>query len=63
MLIFSGTVIGLEYNGDNCVQICQDLTCKITAGSTGLVFVSQSKEVADQQIHNYYDFADMQMAV
>ena len=56
-------MIGLEYNGEGSVQICQDMTCQITAGSTGLVFVSQSRDIADQQIHNFYDFADMQMAV
>jgi hypothetical protein len=56
-------VIGLEYNGENCIQICQEVIMGITKGLTGLVFISQSRETADEQIENYYNFADMQMAV
>ena len=61
--IFPGPVIGLEFNGDECIRYCQDVASTITAGSTGLVFVSQSAQLAQQQIENYYNFADMQMAV
>lgn len=62
-LVAQGDVIGLEYNGDNCIQACQDQVVQITQGSTGLVFVSQSRELAEQQIENFYNFADMQMSV
>ncbi|XP_052243541.1 protein XRP2-like isoform X2 [Dreissena polymorpha] len=58
-----GLVIGLEYNGEHSIQVCQEVVMTTAAGSTGLVFVSQSRESAQQQIHNYYDFADMQMSV
>lgn len=58
-----GPVIGMEYNGDNCIQMCQEVIVGITKGTTGLVFISQSRDTADQQIENYYNFADMQMAV
>lgn len=58
-----GPVIGLEYNGEECIRYCQDVASTITKGSTGLVFVSQTPQLAEQQIENYYNFADMQMAV
>lgn len=58
-----GPVIGLEYNGDNCIEICQQVVTGITKGSTGLVFISQSRDTAEKQIENYYNFADMQMNV
>ncbi|XP_052797927.1 protein XRP2-like isoform X1 [Mya arenaria] len=58
-----GDVIGLEFNGVDAVQTCQEVVTRLTAGSTGVVFVSQSREAAETQITNYYDFADMQMSV
>lgn len=61
--LYLGPVIGMEYNGDNCIQTCQEVIVGITKGTTGLVFISQSRDTADQQIENYYNFADMQMAV
>ncbi|XP_060576615.1 LOW QUALITY PROTEIN: protein XRP2-like [Ruditapes philippinarum] len=63
VVVSRGPVIGLEYNGENCIQICQEVIMGITKGLTGLVFISQSRETADEQIENYYNFADMQMAV
>ncbi|XP_060568964.1 protein XRP2-like [Ruditapes philippinarum] len=63
VVVSRGPVIGLEYNGENCIQICQEVIMGITKGLTGLVFISQSRETADEEIENYYNFADMQMAV
>lgn len=62
-VVSRGPVIGMEYNGDTCIQYCQDIIVGITKGSTGLVFVSQAKELAQQQIENYYNFVDMQLHV
>ena len=62
-IILVGDVIGLEFNGDHCIQYCGEVVHSVTHGDTGLVFVSQSRETADRQIENYYNFADMQMGV
>ncbi|XP_074661001.1 protein XRP2-like [Tubulanus polymorphus] len=56
-----GPVIGFEYNGDDCIQLCQQAVVAVMQGSTGLVFVSQNKSLAQQQIENFYNYADMQM--
>ena len=60
---YPGNVIGLEFNGVDAVQTCQDVVTRLSAGATGVVFVSPSRETAEQQITNFYDFADMQMNV
>ncbi|XP_059161923.1 protein XRP2-like [Physella acuta] len=58
-----GHVIGLEINGDGCVALCQSIVTELMKGTTGLVFVSQSPSVAESQIENFYNFADMQMGI
>lgn len=61
--VAAGPVIGLEYNGDGVCNACQETCIAVSKGSTGLVFVSNSPQVATQQIDNFYNFADMQMSV
>ncbi|KAK3591851.1 hypothetical protein CHS0354_005049 [Potamilus streckersoni] len=56
-----GPVIGLEYNGDNSVQCCQEVLAR--TGPAQNTFISQSRDVAAGQVENFYNFADMQMAV
>ncbi|KAK3739786.1 hypothetical protein RRG08_033935 [Elysia crispata] len=58
-----GPVIGLEFNCDGCVSLCQAAVVELMAGTTGLVFVSQSAEAAEKQVEAFYNFADMQMGI
>ncbi|KAH9493084.1 Protein Xrp2 [Bulinus truncatus] len=58
-----GPVIGIEINGDGCVELCQSLVSELMKGATGLIFVSQSSASAEAQIENFYNFADMQMGI
>ena len=60
-LLVSGTVIGLEYNGEASCNVCKETLESISKGSTGVVFVSANPTTAPQQIDNFYNFADMQM--
>ncbi|XP_033751685.1 protein XRP2-like isoform X2 [Pecten maximus] len=62
-LVQRGAVIGLEYNGDDCINLCQVELVEFMKGTTGLVFISQSKALADKQIEDFYNFADMQMTM
>ena len=59
----TGPVIGMEYNGDDCIESCKTEALSLMKGSTGLMFVSQSQTEAEKQIEDFYNFADMQMAV
>ncbi|CAH1785725.1 unnamed protein product [Owenia fusiformis] len=59
----TGPVIGFEYNGDGVVERCQEQVVTVSQGTTGMVFVSQNHKLAAQQIDNFYNFAEMQMAV
>lgn len=62
-IVQQGPVIGLEFNGDDCIERCKTEALNLMAGSIGLVFVSQSLTEATKQIEDFYNFADMQMAV
>ncbi|CAG2211629.1 RP2 [Mytilus edulis] len=62
-IVQQGAVIGMEYNGDDCVETCKTEALNFMKGSVGLVFVSQSQSEAEKQIEDFYNFADMQMAV
>ncbi|XP_064600443.1 protein XRP2-like [Liolophura sinensis] len=63
LVVRQGPVIGLEYSGKDCIKHCQECVVNLTTGTTGLVFVSQSPALATQQVENFYNFAEMQMAV
>ncbi|XP_060074496.1 protein XRP2-like [Ylistrum balloti] len=62
-LVQQGHVIGLEYNGDDCINLCQIELVEFMKGTTGLVFISQSKALADKQIEDFYNFAEMQLTM
>ncbi|XP_069133734.1 protein XRP2-like isoform X1 [Argopecten irradians] len=62
-LVQQGPVIGLEYNGDDCINLCQIELVEFMKGTTGLVFISQSKALAEKQIEDFYNFAEMQMTM
>ena len=59
----TGPVIGIEFNGDDCVESCKNEALSLMQGSIGLVFISQSQTEAEKQIEDFYNFADMQMSV
>ena len=60
----SGAVIGLEINGDNCVEVCNDILNTVFEGKnkSELAFISTSKETAAKNIDNFYNFVDMTMS-
>lgn len=62
-LYITGPVIGLEINGDGCIQYCQEVTVNVMKGTTGLVFVSQSVESAAKQLDDFYNFAELMMSI
>ncbi|XP_021347984.1 protein XRP2-like isoform X1 [Mizuhopecten yessoensis] len=62
-LVQQGAVIGLEYNGEDSINLCQVELVEFMKGTTGLVFISQSRALADKQIEDFYNFAEMQMTM
>ena len=62
-IVKQGPVIGIEFNGDDCVESCKNEAVSLMQGSIGLLFISQSQTEAEKQIEDFYNFADMQMAV
>ncbi|KAJ8298779.1 hypothetical protein KUTeg_022839 [Tegillarca granosa] len=63
MVVQQGPVIGLEINGDGCIQHCQEVMVNLMKGTTGLVFVSQSVESAAKQLDDFYNFAELMMSI
>ncbi|CAF2858597.1 unnamed protein product [Rotaria sp. Silwood2] len=62
-LVTKGPVIGLEFAGTNCVQICQQLLndfIKLKYQNLPY-FISQSATDAHEQLDKFYNFASMQM--
>ena len=64
MTLFSslGPVIGLEFNGDNCVQSTNDAVKDVCSSSLSNIYVSSSPEKASQDIDAFYNFVDMSMS-
>ncbi|XP_018428657.1 PREDICTED: protein XRP2-like [Nanorana parkeri] len=60
-LLEKGSVVAMEFNGDEAVQACQSVVSTIFSGT--MVFVSESKSSASQDVDNFYNFADMQMGM
>ncbi|XP_041367232.1 protein XRP2-like [Gigantopelta aegis] len=63
LAVQQGPVIGLEFNGEGVIAYCQKVVVDLTKGTTGLVFVSQNLSSANQQIENFFSFAEMQMSM
>ncbi|XP_015926821.1 protein XRP2 [Parasteatoda tepidariorum] len=59
-----GPVIGLEYNGNDCMMLCLETAKNIatSTGCTGLVYVSTCPKVARKQIENFFSHADVQLS-
>ena len=58
---FLGPVIGLEFNGNNCVQGTNDVVKDVCSNSRSSIYVSSSPEKASQDIDSFYNFVDMSM--
>lgn len=56
-----GPVIGLEFNGNNCVQSTNDAVKEACRNSLSNIYVSSSPEKASQDIDAFYNFVDMSM--
>ncbi|GFW78024.1 protein XRP2 [Trichonephila clavipes] len=59
-----GPVIGLEYNGKDCISMCLETAKNIatSTGCTGLVYVSTCPKTARKQIENFFSHADVQLS-
>lgn len=55
-----GPVVGLEYNGANCCNICRQLA---GSQSDGDVFISDNAEEATNQAEIFYNVAQMHLAM
>ncbi|XP_032232280.1 protein XRP2 [Nematostella vectensis] len=53
-----GALVGLEVNGDNCIQICSG---QIGSAGSG-VYVSPDNQKASTDIDQFYNFIDMSMS-
>ncbi|CAB4006920.1 XRP2, partial [Paramuricea clavata] len=62
--IQQGAVIGLEINGDNCIQVCNEIMGTLFKGrnKSELAFISKSNETAARNIDDFYNFVDMTMS-
>ena len=60
-LRYSGPIIGLEYNGDDCVRLCGETVNTLQTRDHPL-YSSPSSSVAIREIENFYNFCDMQMS-
>ncbi|KAL9979441.1 hypothetical protein ACROYT_G017112 [Oculina patagonica] len=56
-----GPVIGLEFNGNNCVQSTNEAVNDTCSNSLSNIYVSPSPEKASQDIDSFYNFVDMSM--
>ena len=60
VFVSTGAVVGLEYSGPDCCQVCHSA---VLTDPTGLVFVSATGKEASSHVDNFYSFADMQMSL
>ncbi|GIY71517.1 protein XRP2 [Caerostris extrusa] len=62
--LFPGPVIGLEYNGKDCINMCLETAKNIatSTGCTGLVYVSTCPKTARKQIESFFSHADVQLS-
>lgn len=54
-------MIGVEFNGENCVQSTKEAINDVCVGSLSNIYVSPSPEKASQDIDAFYNFVDMSM--
>lgn len=59
--IFLGPVIGLEFNGKNCVESTNEAVSEVCSNSLSNIYVSSTPEKALQDIDAFYNFVDMSM--
>lgn len=61
--IFVGAVIGLEFNGEGCIELVRSALNAFQREQICDYFCSESRSGAEKQIEDFYNYADMQMAV
>lgn len=61
--IFIGAVIGLEFNGEGCIELVRSALNAFQQEQICDYFCSESRSGAEKQIEDFYNYADMQMAV
>lgn len=59
---FLGPVIGLEFNGKDCVQNTEDALNQICDRSLGSIYFSSTPEKALHDIDAFYNFVDLSMS-
>ena len=52
--VCAGAVIGLVYSGPSSCAACQSVLVEVSRGSTGMVAVSSSSEVAARQVDTFF---------
>ena len=52
--VCAGAVIGLVYSGPSSCAACQSVLVEVSRGSTGMVAVSSSSEVAAHQVDTFF---------
>nr|CAD7455764.1 unnamed protein product [Timema tahoe] len=59
-VVSRGPVVGLYYDGPNCILSCQRVAAKVVVTDlTDLVFVSNSPAVAQSQVDNFFKHAQL----
>lgn len=58
-----GAVIGLEFNGEGCIELVRSALNAFQQEQICDFFCSESRSGAEKQIEDFYNYADMQMAV
>jgi len=54
-------MIGLEFNGNDCVRLCAEVVNSLQTRDQ-LLYSSPSSSVAMREIENFYNFCDMKMS-
>lgn len=58
-----GPLIAMEYCGDGCIQACREAVSRQRSTNANPVHVSSDAERAQQEVEDFYNLVDMQMAV
>ncbi|XP_078494723.1 protein XRP2-like [Ciona intestinalis] len=60
-VISSGSVIGIELNGDNCCDVCTDVISNIPPQQQRSIYSSSNKDEVSGETERFFDFCDIQM--
>jgi len=54
LILCTGAVIAVVYSGPDSCQVCQAMLVIVSCGSTGLVAVSSSNDIAARQVDTFF---------